>query len=112
MLVSSDDFLYLVSEAEDKLLLKASRSGNWFWHACEGDRRLYVQEYGAPPTGIYVSEDMESFRRVVTNIDLDPRCRHFHYVAFDERRNALVATLGDGNLTRVVMSLIMEEGRG
>jgi len=47
---------------------------------------------------------MESFRRVVTNIDLDPLSRHFHYVAFDERRNALVATLGDGNLTRVVMS--------
>lgn len=26
-------------------------------------------------------------------------------MAFDERRNALVATLSDGNLTRVAMSL-------
>jgi len=104
LLVSSGDSLYLVSGGEAKLLLKASRPGNRFWHACEGDGRLYIQEYGAPPTGIYVSEDMENFRRVVTNIDLDPRSRHFHYVAFDERRNALVATLGDGNLTHVVMS--------
>jgi hypothetical protein len=48
---------------------------------------------------------MENFRRVVTNMDLDPWSRHFHYVAFDERRNALVVTLGDGNLTRVAMSL-------
>jgi hypothetical protein len=105
LLVSSGDSLYLVSEGEAKILLKASRPGNWFWHACKGGGRLYVQEYGKPPTGIYVSEDMENFRRVATNIDLDPWSKHFHYVAFDERRNALIATLGDGNLTRVAMSL-------
>jgi hypothetical protein len=105
LLVSSGDSLYLVSEGETKLLLKASRTGNRFWHACKGDGRLYVQEYGMPPTGIYVSEDMKNFRRIVTNMDLDPWSKHFHYVAFDKRRNALVATLGDGNLTRVAMSL-------
>jgi len=104
-LVSSGDPLYLVSGGVAKLLLKASRPGNWFWHACEGDGRPYVQEYGVPPTEIYVSEDMENFRRVLTNVDSDPRSRYFHYMAFDERRNALVATLDDSNLTRVVMSL-------
>jgi hypothetical protein len=30
LLVSSGDSLYLVSEGEAKLLLKASRPGNWF----------------------------------------------------------------------------------
>jgi len=105
LLVSCGDALYLVTGSEVKYLLKASRPGNWFWHACNGGERLYVQEYGEAPTGIYVSEDIESFKRIVTNTDLDPQSRHFHYVSFDERRNALVVTLGDGNLMRVAMSL-------
>jgi hypothetical protein len=105
LLVSCSNSLYLVSGGEAKLLLKASKPGNSFWHACKGGEKLYVQEYGESPTGIYVSEDMENFRRIITNMDLDPWSRHFHYVAFDYMRNALVVTLGDGNLTRVAMSL-------
>jgi len=57
LLISADGSLYLVSGGDIKLLLKASRPGNWFWHACEGGGRLYVQEYGDRPTGIYVSDD-------------------------------------------------------
>ena len=103
LLVSCGEVLYLVSGGEAKPVLRA-RPGNRFWHACEGDGRVFVQEYGGPPTGIYVTEDLETFARVVTNLDIDPRSRHFHFVAFDGARGLLIATLGDGNLVRVAVS--------
>jgi hypothetical protein len=103
LLVSCGEALYLVSGNEAKPVLRA-RPGNWFWHACEGDGRVFVQEYGESPTGIYASEDLETFARVATNLDVDPLSRHFHFVAFDESRGLLVATLGDGNLVRAAVS--------
>ncbi|MCI4407793.1 MAG: hypothetical protein JHC26_01785, partial [Thermofilum sp.] len=45
LLVSSGETLYFVSGNEAKPVLRA-RPGNWFWHACEGDGRVFVQEYG------------------------------------------------------------------
>ena len=86
-----------------KPVLRA-RHGNWFWHAIEACDKVFVQEYGESPTGIYVSEDLESFKLLVTNKDIDPLSRHFHYTAFDERRNILIATLGDRNIVRVATS--------
>jgi hypothetical protein len=103
LLVSCGEVLYLVSGNEARPVLRA-RPGNWFWHACGGDGRVFVQEHGEPPTGIYVTEDLETFARVVTNWDIDPRSRHFHFVAFDRARGLLVATLGDGNLVRAAVS--------
>jgi hypothetical protein len=103
LLVSCGEVLYLVSGNEAKPVLRA-RSGNWFRHACEGDGRVFVQEYGEPPTGIYVTEDLKTFARVVTNLDIDSRSRHFHFVAFDGARGLLIATLGDGNLVRAAVS--------
>jgi hypothetical protein len=82
----------------------SARHGNWFWHAVEACGKVFVQEYGESPTGIYVSEDLESFRLLVINKDVDPLSRHFHYIAFDEGRNILIATLGDGNIVRVAIS--------
>ena len=104
LLVSCGEVLYLVSGNEAKPVLRA-RPGNWFWHACEGDGRVFVQEYGESPTGIYASEDLETFARVATNLDVDPSSRHFHFAAFDNSRGLLVATLGDGNLVRTAVSL-------
>ena len=103
LLVSSGNTLYLVSGSEAKPVLRA-RPGNWFWHGVEAQGRVFIQEYGEPPTGIYVSEDLVNFRRVASNKDVDPLSRHFHYIAFDEERGLLVATLGDGNVVRVAVS--------
>jgi hypothetical protein len=103
LLVSSGNTLYLVSGGEAKPVLRA-RPGNWFWHGVEAQGGVFVQEYGEPPTGIYVSEDLVGFRRVVSNKDVDPFSRHFHYVAFDGGAGLLVVTLGDGNVVRVAVS--------
>jgi hypothetical protein len=102
-LVSVGNSLYLVSDGDAWVVLRGG-VGNWFWHAVEGDGLVFVQEYGESPTGIYVSEDLRSFRRVVTNVDVDPTSRHFHYIAFDGGRGLLIATLGDGNIVRVAVS--------
>ena len=103
LLISSGNLLYLVSDSEAKPVLK-TKPGNWFWHGCEGDGRVFIQEYGEPPTGIYATEDLETFTKVVTNLDIDPSSKHFHFVAFDKSRGLLVATLGDGNLVRAAVS--------
>ena len=103
LLVSAGETLYVVSGNEARPVLKA-RSGNWFWHSVEGCGNVFVQEYGEPPTGIYVSEDLMHFRRVVTNNAIDPLSKHFHYITFDEMRELLATTLGDGNVVRVAVS--------
>jgi len=103
LLVSAGNTLYIVSNDGAKPVLRA-RHGNWFWHAVEACGKVFVQEYDKSPTSIYVSEDLESFRPLATNKDVDPLSRHFHYIAFDERRNILIATLGDGNIVRVATS--------
>jgi hypothetical protein len=87
LLVSSGNTLYLVSGGEARPVLRA-RPGNWFWHGVEAQGRAFIQEYGEPPTGIYVSEDLVSFRRVASNKDVDPFSRHFHYIAFDGIRGS------------------------
>jgi hypothetical protein len=102
-LISADNSLYLVSGGDARLLLRV-KSGNWFWHALMTPRGVYVQEYGESPTGIYFSEDLGSFVRVVTNADIDPLSRHFHFVTYDAQRDLLIATLGDGNIVRVAVS--------
>jgi hypothetical protein len=103
LLVSAGNTLYIVLNEGVKPVLSA-RHGNWFWHAVEACGKVFVQEYGESPTGIYVSEDLESFKLLATNKSVDPLSRHFHYIAFDERRNILIATLGDGNIVRVAIS--------
>jgi hypothetical protein len=88
LLVSAGETLYFISGGEAKPVLRA-KAGNWFWHAVEGDGRIFIHEYGGSPTGIYVTEDLESFRKVSTNVDIDPRSRHFHHLAFDDSRGGL-----------------------
>ena len=103
LLVSAGNTLYFVAGNEARPVLTV-RDGNWLWHAAELGGFVFVQEYGEPPAGIYATEDFRHFERLVTNLDVDPKSRHFHYVASDVERNLLVATLGDGNLVRAVVS--------
>jgi len=97
LLVSAGNNLYIVSNNGAKPVLRA-RHGNWFWHGVEACGKVFVQEYGESPTSIYVSKDLENFRLLATNKDVDPPSRHFHYIAFDEERNTLIATLSNGNI--------------
>jgi hypothetical protein len=104
-LVSVASTLHLVSSNGTKPVLRA-RHGSWFWHTVEACGKVFVQEYGESPTGIHVSEDLENFRLLETNKDVDPLSKHFHYIAFDEERNTLIATLSNGN---IVWGLILTE---
>lgn len=104
-LVNVDNTLILVEENNlQKTVLRAGRAGNFFWHATEAEGRVFVQEYVQPPTSIYAFEDLQNWRRVVTNVDLDKDSRHFHYITWDPYRKWLIVTLGDGCLTRVAYS--------
>lgn len=103
-LVSVDDKLYLVENGKAEVVLRASKSGNIFWHLAEAEGRVFVQEYGEPPTGIFVSKDLRNWERAITNVDVDKSSRHFHSIAYDPYRRWLIATLGDGCLTRVIVS--------
>ena len=85
-------------------MLTATRPENVFWHLVENNGVVFVHEYGESPTGIYVSEDLEHWRKLITNLDIDKSSRHFHYLAYDRYRNWLIATLGDGCLVRVITS--------
>jgi hypothetical protein len=102
LLVSAGNTLYIVSNNGAKPVLRA-RHGNWFWHAVEACDKVFVQEYGESPTGIYVSEDLEDFKLLVSSKDIDLSSRHFHYIAFDEERRVLITTLSNGNIVWVVI---------
>jgi hypothetical protein len=104
VLVNLDDKLYLVEGSEARAVLVATNRRNMFWHATRAENKVFIQEYGEAPTGIYASEDLDNWRRLVTNTDLDKRSRHFHNITYDPYRKWLIATLGDGNLTRVAFS--------
>ncbi|MEM2767816.1 MAG: hypothetical protein QXQ47_05850 [Candidatus Bathyarchaeia archaeon] len=83
-LVSVDNSLVLVDErGVQRTVLKTNRSENFFWHVAEANKRVFVQEYGQPPTGIYVSEDFESWKKVITNVELDGDSKHFHSITWD-----------------------------
>jgi hypothetical protein len=75
-----------------------------FWHAVKACGKFFVQEYGESLTGIYVSDDLGNFKLLISNTEIDPFSRHFHYIAFDEERRVLIAVLGDGNVVRVAIS--------
>ncbi|MEM4004129.1 MAG: hypothetical protein QXM43_00670 [Desulfurococcaceae archaeon] len=103
-LLSIDDKLVLVKGGASKIVLKASNPTNVFWHAVRADDKVFVHEYGSPPTGIYVSEDLERWSRLINNTNIDKRSQHFHCIAHDPYRGWLIATLGDACLTRVAVS--------
>lgn len=103
-LVSIDGNLIIVEGNDKRTMLKASASENFFWHATEAGKYTFIQEYGHPPTNIYVSEDLKYWEKVITNVELDKHSKHFHYITWDPYRKWLIATLGDRCLNRVVYS--------
>ena len=103
-LVSVDDKLLLIRNNEAEVVLTASKPNNTFWHSTEAKENVFIHEYGEPPTGIFVSKNLEDWERVATNLDIDRSSKHFHYIAYDPYREWLVTTLGDGCLTRVAVS--------
>jgi hypothetical protein len=103
-LLSIDDKLVFLKGGDKKIVLKASKPGNFFNHAIEAYGKVFVQEYGSTPTGIYVSNDMKRWQRLITNNEVDKHSGHFHFITYDPYREWLIATLGDSCLTRVVVS--------
>ena len=110
-LVSAGNVLYFVSNNEFKPVLRARR-GNWFWHAVEACGNVFVQEYGKSLTAIYVSENLKDFKLLVSNKDVNPLSKHFHYIAFDATRNILIATLGMETLLGLLSPLIVDIAGG
>jgi len=101
-LASVDSILYASRDLAEWRPVLTVAPGNSIWHACGTPEGMMVQEYGESPTGLYTSPDGFRWSRVLTNIDVDPFSRHFHYVAYDPYRDAVYATLGDANLVRAV----------
>jgi hypothetical protein len=89
-----------------KKVLETENCQNIFWHMTEGsDGALFLQEYGSPPTWIYRSVDGgETWKKVVSSSRIDKKAKHFHSIAYDQYRNSLIATLGDGNLVKISVS--------
>lgn len=105
ILLSIDSNLVLFRDNNCRIVLKAYRDENVFWHACKFHDMVVVQEYSVTsPSSIYVSEDLLSWKEVVSNLDIDQYSKHFHYLANDPYRNQLIATLGDGNYIRAICS--------
>jgi len=77
-----------------------------FWHMAEtSDGTLFMQEYGSQLTGIYRSiNDGETWKQIVNSKEIDKKALHFHSIAYDEYRDLLIVTLGDGNLVKIAIS--------
>ncbi|MEM0099628.1 MAG: hypothetical protein QXZ17_00965 [Nitrososphaerota archaeon] len=104
LLLSIDNRLVLTNEHGAEDVLVAQNPNNFFWHATSIDNEVFVQEYGETPTAIYLSRNLIDWRKLTTNVKIDKRSRHFHYIAYDPYRDQLIVTLGDGNPVRVASS--------
>jgi len=100
-LASVDNVLYSSRDlAEWRPALRLAE-GNFIWHVSETPEGVLAQEYGEGPTRIYIGDGYK-WSPLFSNVDVDPRSRHFHYVAWDPHRGIAYATLGDGNLVRAI----------
>jgi len=111
LLLSKIKDLYMISINENLLVSRdlvewksvlKLKPNNIIWHACETPEGIVVQEYGESPTGLYLSNNGLEWACTITNRDVDPKSKHFHYVAYDQHRDLLYATLGDGNIIRAI----------
>ncbi|MEM1510040.1 MAG: hypothetical protein QW096_09275 [Thermofilaceae archaeon] len=104
LLLSIDNRLVLTNEHGAKDVLVTQNPNNFFWHATSIDYEVLVQEYGETPTAIYSSRNLIDWRELTTNVKIDKRSRHFHYIAYDPYRDQFIVTLGDGNPVRAAFS--------
>jgi hypothetical protein len=106
LLFSIDNTLYLSKDKSYLPVLKASNTTNFFWHSTILNGKVILQEYGPKgPTMIFSSRDLLCWDQLLSNLNLDHHSKHFHNIVLDPFRNQLIATLGDGNLVRVVNSV-------
>ena len=91
-LASVDEKLFVSYDLIEWHTVLELKPGNMIWHACETPEGIVVQEYGVPPTSLYVSGNGRGWKRILTNTDVDPKSRHFHHVAYDEHRDVLYVT--------------------
>lgn len=100
-LVSVDNLLYSSGDLVEWRPVLRLAGGNFIWHVSETPEGVLAQEYGEGPTWIYIGDGYR-WRPLFSNVEVDPRSRHFHYVAWDPHRGVAYATLGDGNLVRAI----------
>jgi len=93
----------LVFEGTVSNVLKGSDPRNVFWHLTEVNNTYYVHEYGNSGY-IYLSRSLDEWVKVINNLEVDSSSRHFHNISYDPFRGWLLATLGDGCITRVIKS--------
>jgi len=94
-ILALDDKLVIIRSGKKDIVLRANAPNNFFWHAARNGDEVYVQEYGASPTGIYFSKNCRNWRRLTTNLQIDKGSKHFHSIVYDDYRKCLIATLGD-----------------
>ena len=101
-LLSVDNKLLASNDLNEwKEVLKV-RKRNIIWHTATTPQNIVAQEYGEKPTTIFTSENGYNWEKTLTNIEVDPKSLHFHYITYSPQYNALYATLGDGNLIRAI----------
>lgn len=100
-LVAIDNELIFTEGRRKEVVLKTNSPQNFFWHSARGKDKIYVQEYGIPPTYIYVSNNYRDWKPLKNNLQIDKTSKHFHNVSYDQYRDWLIVTLGDGNWVRV-----------
>ena len=101
-LISIDNTLFVTQDLADMKKVMEINTDNTLWHVCETPQGAIVQEYGVAPTSLWFSSNGYHWSRLLTNLDVDPRSKHFHSVAYDKYRDVVYATLGDGNPVRAV----------
>lgn len=102
-LINIDNVLFVTRDLVDVKRALEVNAGNDLWHVCETPRGVVVQEYGRPPTSLWTSSDGHYWSRLLTNLEVDPKSKHFHSIAYDTYRDVVYATLGDGNPVRAVV---------
>jgi len=101
-LISIDNALFVTHDLVDVRKVLKVKADNTLWHVCETLQGIIVQEYGKPPTSLWISSNGYHWSRLLTNLEIDPKSRHFHNIVYDKYRDVVYATLGDGNPIRAV----------
>ena len=63
-LVSIDNTLFVSYDLADWRKVLEVRNGNTLWHVCETPWGVVVQEYGEPPTSLWISKNGFHWRRL------------------------------------------------
>jgi len=101
-LISIDNTLCASRDLMEWKTVLSLKPGNFIWHICETQKELIAQEYGEPPTYLYRSQNGLEWEKILDNNQVDRTSKHWHSVAYDKNQDHIYATLGDGNITKVI----------